>query len=228
MLFRSTVTKAIDFTESDEIAAVVAFGEQPWGKGLGDVWMGTNEGLCVWDADLDVFAEHAHPTHPHGYTEGVTFTPEGDIWNGDAYQLSRWRYSNDGDLSPGADLFETIPVWPVELEEAISITDLDADGTDVWVASGGFGVARVTAGDTAGTSVVELFSDPPFATAIRTDGEGGVWIGTPTGLWRWDGAAMALVTSVPGSVSALAMDPGRPALWAALNGALTRIEGVPE
>lgn len=223
-----TVLQAIDYTESTEITSVVRLGEQPWGKGLGDVWMGTNEGLCLWDADVHVYAEHAHPTHPHGYSEGVTFTPEGDIWNGDQYQLSRWRYSNDGDLSPSADLFETIPLWPVELKEAISILDLDADGVDVWVASGGFGVARVTPGTEAATSVVELFAEPTSATAIRADGDGNVWIGTPAGLWRWDGTGMS-PWNISGYIHALAVDPGRgPALWIAVDGGLTRMVGIPE
>jgi hypothetical protein len=228
--------RSIDFTESSEIAAVYRLREQPYGDGAGDVWMGTNEGVCVFDADVRVFAEHAHPTHPHGASLGVAFTPEGDVWNGDAYQLSRWRYSNDGDLSPSADLRETIPTWPVLPGEPVSISDLDAEAATVWVGSTLFGVARVDAADALGASAVTLLAGdgwPSSATAVRTDGAGGVWIGAVDGLYRWDGATLTRWTDVSwipeGGVARLARDPHAdvPTLWLATAEGLVRLQGVP-
>ncbi len=227
-----TVLRAIDYAESEEILAVVRLFESGVGDGDGDIWMGTNEGLCVWDANLDRFAEHAHPTHPHGYSEGVAVSDEGDIWNGDAYQLSRWRYSNDGDLSPSADLYETVPTWPIELEDPVEIADADAYGGELWVTSELFGVARVVIGENAGTSDVSLFSEPASARAVRADGAGNVWIGTTTGLWRWDGATLAEVTAdwIPADgVQEIAVDrrTAPPTLWFGTSGGLVRLVGEP-
>lgn len=232
-----TPLRTIDYVESSEITAVYRFGEQPFGPGAGDVWMGTNEGVCVYDADVAVFAEHAHPTHPHGGTLGVAFTPEGDVWNGDVYQLSRWRYSNDGDLSPSADLRETVATWPVLPGEPVSIVDLDADGRTLWVASSMFGVARVDVAEDVGTSPVTLYGGdgwPSSATAVRADGAGGAWIGAADGLYRYDGAALtrwAGVEWLPADgVLRLAVDPNAavPTLWIATSAGLVRVEGVPE
>jgi ligand-binding sensor domain-containing protein len=197
-----TILQPIDYTESYEITSVYRLREQPYGAGVGDVWMGTNEGLCLWDADLGVFAEHAHPTHPHDTSDGLAFTPDGDVWNGDDYQLSRWHYSNDGDLSPSADLAEYWVPWPVDIEEPVGITDMDlvddGDGESLgtlWLASSYFGVARVTVGGPIGTSTTECLVDPFPATAaaIRDDGDGHVWIGATDGVYVWDlaGGTMA-------------------------------------
>jgi ligand-binding sensor domain-containing protein len=229
-----TMLEPIDYTESSEITSVFRLREQPYGVGIDDVWMGTNEGLCIWDADLGVFSEHAHPTHPHGYSYGVAFTPDADVWNGDQYQLSRWDYSDDGDLSPSADLAETVPTWPVEISYPISITDLDADGATLWVSSSLYGVARVDVSDTLGASTVELFAGewPSNASAIRADGAGNVWIGGPDGLWRWDGTALHAVTGdwLPsGGVQQITVDrtTSPPTVWIATPSAWVRIVGTP-
>jgi len=227
-----TVLRAVDYTESEEIQAVRRLREQPYGAGAGDVWMGTNEVLCLYDADLGRFAEHAHPTHPHSFSDGVAITADGDIWNGDAYQLSRWRYSNDGDLSPSADLAETVPTWPVAVEEPIGIADLDADGADVWVASELFGVAHVAVNAELGASTVALFADPPSASAVRADGEGNVWIGGADGLWRWDGATLTPVAAdwIPADgIQEIAVDSSiqPPAVWYATSRGLVRVVGAP-
>ncbi len=230
-----TVLRVIDYTESSEILAVHRLDEQRVGPGIGDVWMGTNEGLCLFDADLQVFAEHAHPTHPHGDSAGVAFTADGDVWNGDQHQLSRWRYSNDGNLSPSADLAETIPTWPVELAAPIAITDLSAEGQIVWVVSSLFGVARVAVGAEVGTSTVELLGAPyPLtATGVRVDGAGNTWIAGDQSLFVANDAGL---TRLEGSwlpvegVEALAVDlqSDPPVVWVATSAGLVRIVGVPE
>ncbi len=228
-----TVVRPIDYTESSEITAVTRLAEQPYGAGVGDVWMGTNEGLCLWDADLAVFDEHAHPTHPHGDTAGVAFTDDGDIWNGDEHQLSRWRYTNDGSLSSGDDLVETLATWPVEVGSPIGITDLDVDGDTLWVASSLYGVASVSVVDEVGTSPVSLHAEPATARAIRADGAGNVWIGTDTGLLRWDGATFHTVTGAwlpADGVEQIVVDRATnpPTVWLGTSGGLVRLIGVPE
>ncbi|MDP2308182.1 MAG: hypothetical protein Q8P18_19335 [Pseudomonadota bacterium] len=227
-----TVLQPIDYTESSEILAVLRLREQAWGAGAGDVWMGTNEGLCLWDQDVARFAEHAHPTHPHGYSAGVAFSADGDVWNGDAYQLSRWRYSNDGDLSPSADLLETVPTWPVQIEEPLTITDLDIDGDTLWVASSLFGVAQVSVGAEAGGSPVNLYAEPATARAVRADGLGNVWIGGDSGLYRWDGTLLNVVTGdwVPADgVQQITVDRSvdPAAVWFGTSAGLVRVIGVP-
>ena len=227
-----TLLQVLNHTESSEITSVYRLAEQPYGLGIGDVWMGTNEGLCLYDVDVPRFSEHAHPTHPHGNSSGVGFTDEGDVWNGDAYQLSRWRYSNDGDLSPSADLFETVATWPVSIGEPVSISDLTVDGGSVWLASSLYGVARVDVGGEVGTSTVDLFVEPATATAVRADGLGNVWIGTSTGLYRWDGATMNVVTGdwLPADgVQQIAVDTlvDPPAVWLGTSAGLVRVVGIP-
>jgi ligand-binding sensor domain-containing protein len=229
------VLRPIDYTESAEIQAVARLAEQPYGVGVGDVWMGTNEGLCVFDADLQVFAEHAHPTHPHAYSMGVAVTPDGDIWNGDGYQLSRWHYSNDGDLSPSADLMETVPTWPVEISEPIGVADLAADADGLWVASSLFGLAHVTVGATAGTSTVDLLGAPfpATASAVRVDGAGNTWIGSTEGLFVF---ATGVLTELAGDwlpgdgVQQIAVDDRTtpPTVWLGTSTGLVRLVGVPE
>jgi ligand-binding sensor domain-containing protein len=230
-----TVLEPIDFTESAEIASVVRLGEQPYGVGVGDVWMGTNEGLCVYDSDIGVFAEHAHPTHPHGYSSGVAFSPDGDIWNGDEYQLSRWHYSDDGDLSPSADLAGTLPTWPVEIGSPVSITDLDADGSTLWVTSALFGVAEVAVGADVATSTVTLLGSPfpTSALAVRADGAGNVWIGSTFGLYVYNNGALTTLAGdwIPASgVDELAVDKTTtpPTVWAGTADGLVKIVGIPE
>ena len=225
----------VDFTESTEITQVHRMREQPYGAGVGDVWMGTNEGLCVHDASLGVFAEHAHPDHPHLDAGGVTFTPDDHIWNGDEYQVSRWNYSDDGDLSPSADLVEFWTPWPVQAAvEPVEIVDADAIGEQVWLASKLYGIARIDVGALAGTSVTELYAAPATALAVRAQDGNTVFVGTESGLWVLDVATDTLVDKSAVApfdqpVSQLARDTSGPwdAIWLALPGTLVRVTGVP-
>lgn len=232
--------EVVDYTESAEIQYVLRMREQPWGLGAGDVWMGTNEGVCVWDADLGVYSEHAHPTHPHGLTYGVAFTPDASIWNGDQYQVSRWEYSNDGSLSPspmtsGGDLAEYWIPWPVGIEEPVYISDIDTDGYTLWLASTAYGVARVDVGVDVGTSTTTLLGDPfpTSASAIRADGEGHVWIGTSTGLLVWDTASETLIdltTWLPDpAVTQITVDVATSpkVVWVGTSQGIVRFTGVP-
>ncbi len=231
-----TLIAIIDFTESSEITSIYRMREQPFGVGAGDVWMGTNEGLCVWDADLDVLAEHAHPVHPHSATLGVGFTREGDTWNADQYQLSRWQFSNDGDLSPGlvangGDLLEYWVEWPVEFEEIVGSSDLDVDAYTVWVASSLYGVARVEAGvGTTGTSVTTLLPTPATATSIRVGRLGHVWVGSTDGLHLLDGetgAATPIGATWLPSMTIQQFAAGDRAMWIATPLGLVRVVGTP-
>lgn len=225
-----TVLRAVNYNESSEITGVYRLREQPFGVGAGDLWMGTNEGLCLWDADLDVFAEHAHPTHPHLLTRGVAFTPEADIWGGDEYQLGRWRYSNDGDLNPSADLYETWEPWPVEPEVPIEIEDADAAGTMLWLASSLFGLARVDVAEAGGASVTTLYGELASAGAVRAVDDRSVLVGAPEGLWEVDvtrGIFGPLLgaESLAGPVQQIArVEPeGDGEAWVAIPGALVRV-----
>lgn len=229
-----TLISPIAYTSSMEILAVFRLAEQPYGVGAGDVWMGTNEGLCVWDADLDWFDEHAHPVHPHGYSHGVSFSAEGDVWNGDSNQLSRWRYSNDGSLSSTGDLLEYWTPWEVEPETTVSITDLDQHDGVLWVTSSIFGVVRVEIGEAAGTSVTEVLPSPwpMVAYAVRVTPDGAVWIGAEDGLYRYDGTLRRWqgdwlgVDPVEQLTLDLSTDPAT--VWVATDAALIRVIGVPE
>lgn len=238
-----TVLRNIDYTETSEILSVFRLREQRYGVGVGDVWMGTNEGLCLFDADLAVFQEHAHPTHPHYYSYGVGFTEDGHIWNGDSYQLSRWNYSNDGDLSTSADLMEYWVPYEVTVEVdtadtgvdyiPIDIRDVDASGMTLWVASALYGLARVDVGATSGTSTTtQIFSTP--AVAARVDNSGGVWVGTESGLIHYDTTTGQSTTYTDdwlpsNTVQQIAVDLTTvPAtVWIATPSGLVKIVGVP-
>lgn len=242
-----TLIEIIDYTESEEIQYALRLREQPYGVGAGDVWMGTNEGICLWDADLGVFSEHAHPTHPHSLTYGVAFTADASIWNGDQYQVSRWEYSNDGNLSPsamesGGDLAEYWVPWPVDVEEMVYITDIDANSGDpytgestLWLASSVYGVARVDVGGDVGTSTTTLLGDPfpTSANAVRADPDGNVWIGGASGLQVWSATTETmtdLTAYLPGgTVTQVTIDPDTlpPTAWVGTSAGIVRFAGVP-
>lgn len=226
-----TILRAVDFVQTGEIQAIYRIQEQPYGVGVGDIWMGTNEGLCVYDTDLDVLDEHAHPTHPHDQSHGVTFTPEGFIWNADTYQISRWNYSNDGDLSPSADLLDYWPPWPVKLETPVAMTDAaySSDGvTDtVWLTSSLYGVARVDIGADFLPVTTDLGAPFPATAAAVRAGLGRVWFGDAAGTHVWDGTEMRDVPGGPPNVEQLAVDNGTLSVWIGSPGMLTRVQGVP-
>ncbi len=224
-----SVLRVVDYDESSELTSVYRIREQPYGVGAGDVWMATNEGLCLWDADVEVFAEHAHPAHPHLITRGVAFTPEADVWSADQYQLGRWRYSNDGDLSPSADLYEKWVPWPVEPEVPVDMTDADAHEATVWLASSLFGLARVDVAEAGGASITTLYAELGAASAVRVADERTVVVGSATGLWAVDAvdgsfAPLAGAESISGSVQQLArVEPtGDGTFWAAVPGKLVQ------
>ena len=228
-----TLLDSVAFTATAEVAYVLRMREQPFGEGAGDVWMGTNEGACVYDEDQAVFIEHAHPTHPHGLSYGIAFTPDANMWNGDQNQISRWLYDDDAYIFD--DLLEYWVPWPVELEAVIDLTDIDADEYTLWVASSTYGIVRVDVGTEVATSVTTVMESPfpTSANAIRADGDGHVWIGSDTGLMVWDTATetMTDVTAfLPDTgVTQLTVDPSTtpPTVWAATSGGLVRFTGSP-
>jgi hypothetical protein len=225
------VVQDLVISASMEVVAVYRMREDRDAVGLGNIWMGTNEGLCLWDEAYSKFDEHAHPTHPHSVTLGVGFTGEGDAWNADQYQLSRWRYSNDGDIG-SSDLYEYWVPFPVGLEEPIGSTDFDADGSEAWLSSSLFGVAVSTIGVEVGTSTTEVLPEPTTALSVRLDGHGNAWVGTTGGPWIFD---VATRTGGPVStdwlpatdVQQIAIEPRTGVTWLATSGGLVRIEGVP-
>jgi streptogramin lyase len=232
-----THLRDVDFVETDEIAAVFRIREQPYGQGVGEVWMGTNEGLCVFDPSLGAFYEHAHPDHPHGYTRGVAMTEDGTVWNGDEYHLTRWQYAQDGVLSPSsgsANLVEIQYLWPVlPEEEPIGLYDLDATGSTVWVASYVFGVARVEAAEAGTPSSSQVYASPwpAIAYAVRVGPDGAVWVGAADGLYRYDGSDLthwAGAEWLPSDVvQQLAVDEARDTVWVATPGGIVKLVGVP-
>ncbi len=226
-----TLLALIDYDVGTEQTAGYRIRQQPYGVGVGDVWMGMNEGACLWDADLAVFAEHAHPRHPHGATRGLAFTPEGDVWSGDEYQLGRWRYSNDGVLGSSSDLFEYWVPWPVEADTPVGIVDVDAAAGHVWLASSLYGIARVDVSDVAGASVTTLYDTLGSALAVRTLDDDTVFIGTAEGLYTLDVATDVMTAhgahpDLGGPVQQLAAD-GAGSMWLTRPGTLVRLDGVP-
>jgi ligand-binding sensor domain-containing protein len=220
---RPTGVVSFDITRSGEISEIHRFVEQRIGIGDGDMWMGSNEGLCVFDRDLAVYAEHLHPTHPHLDTLGVAVTLDAQVWNGDQYQLSRWMYDHDGTVSSTGNLVEYGALWDAG-GEPIEIRDLAADGMDVWVASARFGVARVDA--FLGTTEPEFVAPDTLvsADAIEVDGDGDVWVGDAWGLLRIDAdRAVMRIPDVTGNIEQLAMDHEAGVLWAAGSEGLWRL-----
>lgn len=230
-----TPIRSIDFTESAEITQLHRLREQPYGTGQGDVWMGTNEGLCLFDQDLGVFSEHAHPTHPHLLARGVAFTPDDNVWNGDEYQLSRWNYSDDGDLSPSADLVEYWTPWPVVAgTDPVEIMDIEAVESQLWLASALYGLARIDVGSATGTSLTSLYTGPSSTLAVRARDAETLFIGTVSGLWLLDVATDTLtdLTAVEPlnqtiSQSALDLNEAEPRVWLAIPQGLIRVSGIP-
>lgn len=221
-----SLMQPVAFAGAMEETTLYRLREQPYGDGVGDIWMGANEGLVVFDVSARAFYDHSHPTHPHGASMGVAFSSDDNEWNLDEYQLSRWDYQNDGSMfSP---LVEYWVPWPVEVGATIAGTDADYGDGVVWITSSLYGVGKVTVGADAGTSTTELFVDPASANAVRVDEAGLVWVGAADGLWIWDGAAFTPVVdpALPdGAVDQLAVGGG--AVWAAIGAQVVRITGDP-
>lgn len=215
----------IDFDSTGEVREVHHIAVQPYGDGEGDVWFGTNEGLCVYDRALDVFAEHLHPTHPHDDTLSIAFSPDGHVWNGDKYQLSRWAYDHDGTLSSTANLVTSDRLWTDD-EVAVDIVGLAGVDAAVWVASRTHGVVRVDAGVSEITPTPLDPATVPSALSIAAGSGGAVWIGTPTGLYRTDdGGALEAIggTWMPGpEIHAIAASPDDGTVWLATDEGLVR------
>jgi len=109
-------------------------------------WIGTNEGISLFTAAGDLI-EHRHPVHPHGMTLGVAITPDGDVWDGDEFQLSRLN------AGPNADFTATFdPVTqPFQAgNQLLSSVALDANRR-VYVGSLAYGLARVDLSDSSST-----------------------------------------------------------------------------
>jgi len=226
-----TAGEVAHWDRTGEIFALYRIEIQPYGPAAGDVWMGTNEGMCLFERAESRLIEHGHPTHPHLPTYGLGFTTDAHAWNGDQHQLSRWDY--DGDNNIFNDLVEIVPTWPVEEGELISVTDLTVDADDtVWVTSSLFGVAKVEVATEVGASVVTLLTEPATAQSIGATVEGNVFVGTADGLTVLDSddVATAIDTGlVPTDVQQLLVDPSTSpsTVWAATPTTLVRMVGVP-
>ena len=172
----------------------------------------------------------AHPTHPHSNTYGVAFTDDGYQWNLDTYQVSRWNYSDDGDLSPSADLVDYWVPWPVKVETPVDLADADGRGEEVWGVSATYGVAHFTTPADGSTPITELVGTPfpTSAYAVRFGRDGRLWIGGSDGLYLWDGTTMKVYTDLPDPrVQQIAVDPTSGDVWVATSYGLVRITGTP-
>ncbi len=206
-----------------EIYAIVSTAVSPPTDTLegGNLWLGSNEVLCVVDTSELTVYQHAHPTHPHGFARGVVVTPSGRIWVGDQYQLSQFSYEQPGNLFSGT-WKAILNVFP-DGEDTILAVALDSEEA-VWVASGLWGLARVIKGDDVvpelenpegsmggdhyhtTNAAITLWSQgdglpSPAATAVVVTPDDVIWVGTDTGVvYRFDpdsGVAVPLVTAPP-------------------------------
>lgn len=223
-----TVDSLVFIDKTHEIKSIYRFFEEP---GDGDVWLGTNEGLCLYDRDLDVYLEHRHPTHPHGQSLGVTVTDDGTQWVADAYQVSRWTYLDDGDLYNTGALVGYQVGWPVDVGVRVDNTDASAFGNNVLVTSL-IGVLSVDGSSPTGAGVATVVGDGVIGAsfAVRYDRRGTAWIGAEDGLYELDtDGTITLVSGpdgdVPGPISALTVDDTTdpPTVWAASLHALYRV-----
>ena len=216
------------FDRTGEITSVYRIRIDP----LGNLFLATNEGLCVWEADTGLFIEHGHPTHPHLASMGVALTSDGTQWQADQHQISRWRYDFDGNLFD--DHLGIVDVWEPDDSGLIASTDLAVTQGDVlWLTSSLYGVARITAG-AVGESVVELPEAPDSAIAVDHTAA-GVWVATSSdGLWLLDpatglGGPHSEVGLPTEPIQQLAVDrtTAPETLWMASSDAITRYVYAP-
>ena len=137
-------------------------------------WIGTNEGLSLFDSARDVL-EHRHPVHPHGLTNGVAITRHGDVWDGDEFQLSRLNAGPQADFSATFD--PVLTPFPLA-QQNLSALALDA-AEHVWAASLSQGLAVVDA-DAMTATLWDLSAGLPslLVQAVAVDPDGSVWVGT--------------------------------------------------
>jgi hypothetical protein len=146
---------------------------------------GAFHGLTA-DCACLAFEEHQHYINDTivggADARGMTFTPDGDVWEGDRDFLSflpqRSKGSRVGlfdyNFTVGLDVFANV-------RDEISSIASDAAG-GVWVASDGNGLAYVaptTHAMTYWSSATELPQN--HLSAVAVDGAGRVWIGTRAG-----------------------------------------------
>ncbi len=146
-------------------------------------------GLC--GANCPAYEEHVHPfsadnTQVLGRDiRAIALTPAHDLWVGDADAL--WFFPQ-GSAGPNSDFFQAfgIPGQPgtnsidvfAGVDDYIYGVAVDSGG-GVWVASGGNGLAHLTAGSYTPTYWTTATGLPQNnLTGLAIDGNGDVWIAT--------------------------------------------------
>ncbi len=212
----------------------------------GFLWLGTQEGLNRYDGYGFVVYKHdpAEATSlPASWIEALVEDPSGDVWVGtEGGGLARWRRATDAFVA-----FRHEPEDPASLPgNRVRALLVDRTTGDLWIGTFESGLARMAAADVAGGAggavrFDRFRHDPSDAASLSSDGvrwlfedsAGDLWIGTLSGLNRFDRSRGTFVRfrhdpSNPASLSDDAvlsiLEEHGGALWVGTENGLNRLE----
>jgi len=177
----------------------------------GTLWVGTRNGLARYDGTaITTFTEEdgLPDDHVHALAEG----PSGTLWIG----------TPSGVFSYDGTTFR--PLAPDRIQE-VPYRSLATRGDTLWIGGQG-GVHRY---DGSLTSFVDTTSAPMGAVrSLVPRAEGGLWVGTRRGLFRYDDAQFERLSDTRSLTVLDVLDPPGGPLWMATqDGLYRRAEGRP-
>jgi two-component system sensor histidine kinase/response regulator len=153
----------------------------------GDIWIGTNGGgLALYQSENHSFKNFSHDESDttslsHNRVWSITQTDDGIIWVATSYGINRFDKNPQGQFTR----FNHNSEDKTSINHVL-VRRLLAAGNHLWVGTeAGFGHFN-TKTNTFGT--IELFGDGATAaiTQIIADNQGGVWVGSQKGLFRYE------------------------------------------
>jgi len=171
-IWEESSTRQIDFLRDVRVQALAS--------GANTLWVGTVDSL--WKHQYDQWTEITVADGlPGSNVTALWVDPSGPVWVAADGKLA-WRASSTGIWTP-------ISTEILQLTDPVPIVALAGDGAGiVWGGTGGNGPFRVINRTRllAFSGEGEIGLTTPFVQAVAVDGDGLIWFGTQSGLFRLD------------------------------------------